>query len=577
MLFWNASWVRLLLHYLTMNTQKKRTPVAINPAACDRCHGQKLRCDRGPPESSSALNTTVTTSKACLRCVRAHATCITTSRRRTGRPRIGEREISGSQSRPGTSSGQLPSHSGVQNEIAHFNDLHLTGERGSIVGNEESSDLARLETPSLHTGNGMWSLPSFESLQLFAPPPNLSFQAHSQLNNLSHCQPAVDERPSSSPVHLQPGASFQQIEVTEAAGGIEEIAISPTIILDQRASVYQIEDFETTRDIDTTGSHEEAQIASNPSSDFTSSNDFDSSPPVANSTSINDTTTFSSPPSSEEASALSPVSRSALHTLCITKLSSLTSDLLVDVDTLNRGQLCVVLCAGNEQPGKVTVVMGRTKEGHYPIGKLLLSCQRLLEVLRGVDFLSPTFRTEWDVSSAFFPRNADADPSHGVEENDSVQTNNLQPGGRSQLPLPLISLRRRDAFKLEFSTLLALLSSYSSLIQCCSLILSCIFTSLLDHASSTTTNSGLPPAGDLQTIEIETLCRAIWRMVTHMELRLLAMASSDFQGSGGVGRELWDGAMPHLGNRREGRKRGKEEGLNQMIKEIAILSYSIRC
>jgi hypothetical protein len=551
--------------------------VAINPAACDRCHGQKLRCDRGPPVSGSSLNATVTTFKACLRCVRAHATCITTSRRRTGRPRIGEREISGSQSRPGTSSGQLPSQSGVQNEIAQFNDLHLTGERGSIVENEESNDLARLETPSFHTGIGVWSLPSFESLQLFAPP-NLSFQAHSQLNSLSHSQPAVDERPSSSPIHLQRGASFQQIEFTEAAGEIEEITISPTINLDQRAPVHQIEDFETTRDIDTTGSHEEAQTASNPSSDFTSILDFDSPTPVANSTSTNDTTTFSSPPSSQKASALPPVSRSALHTLCITKLSSLTSDSLLDVDTLNRGQLCAVLCASNEQPGKVSIVMGRTKEGHYPIGKLLLSCQRLLEVLRGVDFLSPTFRTEWDVSSAFFPSNADADASHGVEEDDLVQTNNLQPGGRSKLPFPLRSLRRRDAFKLEFSTLLALLSSYSSLIQCCSLILSCIFTSLLDHTSSTTTNSRLPPAGDLQTIEIETLCRAIWRMVTHMELRLLAMASSDFQGSEGIGREFWDGAMPHLGNRREGSKRmGKEESLNQMIKEITILSYSIRC
>jgi hypothetical protein len=559
-----------------MNTQKKRTPVAINPAACDRCHGQKLRCDRGTPESSSSLNTTVTTFKACLRCVRAHATCITTSRRRTGRPRIGEREISGSQSRPGTSSGQLPSHSGVQNEIVHFNDLHLTGERGSIVGNEESSDLARLETPSLHTGNGVWSLPSFESLQLFVPP-NLSFQAHSQLNSLSHCQPADDERPSSSPIHLQQGASFQHIEVTEA-GGIEEIAISPTINLDQRASGHQIADSETTRDIDTTESHEEAQTASNSSSDFTFNDDFDSSPPVAKSTSTNNTTTFSSPPSSQKASALPPDSRSALHTLCITKLSSLTSDSLMDVDTLNRGQLCAVLCASNEQPGKVAIVMDRIEEGHYSIGKLLLSCQRLLEVLRGVDFLSPTFRTEWDVSSSFFPRNADADDTHGVEEDESVQTNNLQPGGRSQLPLPSRSLGRRDASKLEFSTILALLSSYSSLIQCCSLILSCIFASLLDHASSTTTISRLSPAGDLQTIEIETLYRAIWRMVTHMELRLLAMASSDFQGSEGIGREFWDAAMPHLGNRREGRKRkGKEESLNQMIKEITILSHSIKC
>ncbi|KAF4631331.1 hypothetical protein G7Y89_g6811 [Cudoniella acicularis] len=127
---------------------------------------------------------------------------------------------------------------------------------------------------------------------------------------------------------------------------------------------------------------------------------------------------------------------------------------------------------------------------------------------------------------------------------------------------------------MEMSTILTILTCYSTLIRIWELTLSLIHSSLLRQITSQEPSQESWPAGSHRDVDLDGICRIVLRMLKHMQARLLAMSKCKAEGFAHNNQALFESAMPDLGTERERLVKGdREDSVGKRIEGIAKLLY----
>ncbi|KAH8593737.1 hypothetical protein B0O99DRAFT_209706 [Bisporella sp. PMI_857] len=365
-------------------------------SACDRCHGFKLRCDRKP--SSGIL-------VSCRRCEKAKIMCVTTPRRRTGRPRAVK---------------------STRDDLRSISDGHV-----SVLVEEKEVMVSETATR----------------------------------------KDSRKSDPVGGPVNYQ-GSKQKKINYSDILSEEESVENSLTELqLEIRA-------------------YEHLTQVQRPSTSFDQN-----------------------------------------YTLCMQKLSSLTSDLILNLNNISRTKLHsyahMLDIESKTRLRNAFVVLDPTENEQDTIAGAFLSCQRFLEVFKELEALYSTPRSKAKLT----------DGSHAS----------------------------KDFKVMESPVLLMILACYSSMVRYCELLFSLIHKSLL---APNCTERAMETFH--RVIEVDTLSRTLWRMLTHFELRLLIIGRSSGNES------LFGYAMPELGRRKPESTRDKsDKSLGHVIEMIAKILHGL--
>ncbi|KAH6684752.1 hypothetical protein B0J14DRAFT_18539 [Halenospora varia] len=450
-------------------------------AACDRCHRQKLRCIREMDGRG-----------ACERCVKASVDCTTMERKRTGRP---------AKKKDATKTNSLHHQSAEsQTKTNTYDDATAKeAQTRKILPEEVGSDTIHVPVAPMSFGGMDW-FNNFDTgdAQYMESFDEMDFSSFSFMDNLVPIQGDAMEVP----------VAANAANVADSSGVTE----STSAYTSPNEQVPKESFFDLWRD---------------------SPLDNDA---CSSTTHVSSITTLPS-----NGTFLPRTEWFALNAKCTTKLTKLISDLFHDMETISSGEIRAILSTLLAPPAQTlrfrntSVVIDRTEKYHYPIAEILLSCKRLVEILRVIEFLYPT----------------------GSEGEEGFKSNQRQ--------------FRPSSPKIELPTLLALFTAYSALVQSSELVVNAVRLSLIEHIKSPKTTG---QTWDYRQMEVGMLCRVLWRMLTHNESRIRALKGRKIDGLTGDGEVLFDSTMPSLGRRDDENDRSGYEGtVGRGIERIARVLY----
>lgn len=457
---------------------------SINTSACDRCHRQKLRCIRNNSREEDERG-------ACERCTRASIHCVTTERKRTGRP-AKKKDETNFKSFPHTQRAELLAEA-TSHGIVTAKDMESSRTvPREVDSNTNPAEMAPTMPLEVDWFNG------FEAgdAQYMESFDEMDFSNFQNMDHLDHIQ----------------------------ADTMEVSAVANTV-----------GDGDMTKNSSTnTSPNEQAPEESVPVywRESTVHNDMSNSTTHSSSiTSLPSNGTF-----------LPRAEWLGLNAKCTAKLTKLISDLFRDIEMISNGEIRAILSTPPAAPAQplglrsTTVVIDRTEKHHYPIAEILLSCKRLVEILRVIEFLYPT-ELEGD---GRFNSNQNQFPSFP---------------------------------RIELPTLLALFTAYSTLVQCSELVVNIIHLALIEHIK---TPDATPQISLYRQMEVVMLCRVLWRMLTLNELGILALRNRKIDGLAEDSETFFSSAMLSLGRRAKEDNGGDHERMvARGIERVAGVLYGI--